>query len=110
MCLQLADDVDRALAPQPLDLRLLEQLLLEDDALAAPRAFPQVIKDRRLARNADVVRPPLEVDRLVLVLKPLLDLDFRESEGRFFRHSQVVFDLSLFRSNMSLTENESVVL
>ena len=61
-------------------------------------------------RSADVVRPPLEVDRLVLVLKPLLDLDFRESEGRFFRHSQVVFDLSLFRSNMSLTENESVVL
>ena len=45
-------------------------------------------------RKADVVRPPLEVDRPVLVLQ-LLDGDFREREGRFFVQSQTVFCLSV---------------
>ena len=76
---QLPDDVDRALACQPLGPPLLAQLLPIDDAPAVPRAVPQFNKGQRLERNEDVVRP-LEEDRPVLVLQSLLDGDFQGHE------------------------------
>ena len=56
--LQLADDVGRALARHRLDLRLIAQLLLVDDALVVPRTVPQLSKDRRLAQRGQGVAYP----------------------------------------------------
>ena len=99
--LQLADDVDRELARHPLDLRLLAQLLLYNDALAAPRAFPQLNKDQRLAQRGLGTTTPGS-GRLVLVLQPVLARDFQEREGNLFATSLMICGLSLFVMFMSL--------
>ena len=107
--LQLADDVDRALARHPLDLRLIAQLLLEDDALAEPRTVPQLSKDRRLARNANVVLHPWKWTVSFSCFRPSWMAIFGGCEGSFFGHSKRYL-LSFFLTNMSLRENTSTVL